>query len=239
MVVEEILTGFVAAKADIQSGDRIIAINGQTVDTVTFTKRLKDLIGKSFTLDLVRQGKSLQKTLTCPEENCLLGILVGTSGSVELQTIQFTGWNIAAKATHELLAQSSLTFHALGQLGKNLFSFDQQKTSQALDGMSGPVGAVKFGDLILQSGGWIQYLGFVGMISLALALFNILPLPALDGGRLLGVLIQHIFRFKAEKYLVVESYINMVMFVLLMGLGVYIIFKDLVKFRGVSIPFIG
>ena len=37
---------------------------------------------------------------------------------------------------------------------------------------------------------WSGLLGFIGMISLALALFNVLPIPALDGGRLLGVLIQ-------------------------------------------------
>jgi len=42
------------------------------------------------------------------------------------------------------------------------------------------------------------------MISLALAIFNVLPIPALDGGRLLGVLIQGIARLKPEKYFNIE-----------------------------------
>jgi regulator of sigma E protease len=58
--------------------------------------------------------------------------------------------------------------------------------------------------MLLESGGRRQFLAFAGLISLALALFNILPIPALDGGRLLGVLIQRILRLKTEKYFTIE-----------------------------------
>ncbi|MEI8009252.1 MAG: site-2 protease family protein [bacterium] len=55
-------------------------------------------------------------------------------------------------------------------------------------------------------------------MSLALALFNVLPIPALDGGRLLGVLIQGIGKLKPEKYFTIESYINLIFFIALMTL---------------------
>jgi len=42
------------------------------------------------------------------------------------------------------------------------------------------------------------------MISLALAIFNVLPIPALDGGRLLGILIQCLGKLKPEKYFNIE-----------------------------------
>ena len=49
------------------------------------------------------------------------------------------------------------------------------------------------------------FLAFGAMISFALAIFNILPIPALDGGRLLGVIIQSIaFRSRVEKYFMIE-----------------------------------
>jgi hypothetical protein len=51
-------------------------------------------------------------------------------------------------------------------------------------------------------------------------------------------LIQWAGRLKAEKYFTIEWYINFVFFVLLMGLGIYIILKDLIRFRGVHIPFL-
>ncbi len=77
------------------------------------------------------------------------------------------------------------------------------------------------------------------MISLALAIFNVLPIPALDGGRLLGVIIQRIGRLKPEKYFNVEGYINLVFFLALMALGIYILLKDLSRFREIKIPFFG
>jgi membrane-associated protease RseP (regulator of RpoE activity) len=68
------------------------------------------------------------------------------------------------------------------------------------------------------------------MISLALAIFNVLPIPALDWWRALSVLIQSIFRLEPIKYFTIENRLNIVFFVLLMGLGVYIMWLDLQRF---------
>lgn len=85
--------------------------------------------------------------------------------------------------------------------------------------MSGPVGAVKIGDVLVEQGMWSQFLAFGALISFALAVFNILPIPALDGGRWLGVIIQTIFfPKKIEQYFAIEGYVNFVCFILLMGL---------------------
>jgi regulator of sigma E protease len=101
------------------------------------------------------------------------------------------------------------------------------------------VGAVKMGALFYQSGGRIAYLAFAGIISLALAIFNLLPIPALDGGRGIGVILQALFRWKPEKYFQYEGYVNAFFFYLLLLLGVVIILKDLVMFWGVKLPFVG
>jgi len=58
--------------------------------------------------------------------------------------------------------------------------------------------------MLLAGGAWLLFLAFAGMISLALAIFNILPIPALDGGRLLGVLIQWVGKLRPERYFSVE-----------------------------------
>jgi membrane-associated protease RseP (regulator of RpoE activity) len=66
-----------------------------------------------------------------------------------------------------------------------------------------------------------------------------LPIPALDWGRIIGVLIQKLGKIKPEKYFIIEWYVNTVFFVLLMTLWVYIIFKDLSVFRWINIPLMG
>jgi regulator of sigma E protease len=92
---------------------------------------------------------------------------------------------------------------------------------------------------LIESWAWVLYLAFAWIISLALAIFNVLPIPALDGGRVVWVIIQRVFRIKPEKYFVWEWYVNTVFFILLMVLWIYIILKDLVVYWWLPIPFIG
>lgn len=66
--------------------------------------------------------------------------------------------------------------------------------------------------------GFLAFLAFASMISLALAFFNVLPIPALDGGRFVGILIQKIFRINPVSYAIVEGWINTIFFWLLMAL---------------------
>lgn len=94
------------------------------------------------------------------------------------------------------------------------------------------------GELFYQTGGWVAYLAFAGIISLALAIFNLLPIPALDGGRGVGAALQALFKIPASRYFKREGYVNALVFYLLMALGVVIIVKDLVVFWGLSIPFL-
>jgi regulator of sigma E protease len=120
----------------------------------------------------------------------------------------------------------------LKNLFKKLISFNKEQIQQAINQFSWPVGAVKVWQIILENMGIIQYLAFAAMISLALFIFNILPIPALDWWRLLSVIIQTILRLNPEKYFVVENRLNLFMFVLLMALWIYIIHLDLIRFWG-------
>lgn len=85
----------------------------------------------------------------------------------------------------------------------------------------------------------MTFFGLGAMISLALAFFNILPIPALDGGRFWTAILQHISGVKVEKFSQIEGWVNMFFFWLLMIMGIVILLKDLVMWRGLSLPFIG
>lgn len=244
--VFEVISGWLWAQLGIASGDIIKSVNNVSINAWNIEQVLKENIGGNISIYYTRNGVSHNVEWICEDESCLLWIAFMYSGftnenlfALQNTTIQFPFFTAAWIALKEIKAQTQLTFQALWSLGKNLFSFDKTKINSALNKLSGPVGAVKFGDMLLESWWWKQFLAFAGLISLALALFNILPIPALDGGRLLSVIIQRIWRLQPEKYFTIEGVINFVFFVLLMWLGIYIIFKDLVKFWGIKIPFIG
>lgn len=238
VLIESVLPDSLAERSGIKVWDTLLSLNGNTVDVSSFWKELQKYIGQTIEIALEREGQAQTLHLVCPSDGCFLGIVLAGDGKILKWPIKFTGWNARKMGLHEIKAQSILTFSLLWTLWRNLISFDRQRMSDSVEKMSGPVGIIKFGEMILKEGGIRLYLAFGGMISLALALFNVLPIPALDGGRIVGVLIQHIGRFSAEKYFVIENYINMFFFVILMWLGIYIILLDLIRFWGVSIPWI-
>jgi len=109
---------------------------------------------------------------------------------------------------------------------KKAFSWEKKQMQDSLNSLSGPVWIIVVLKELLYSGDWTVFLAFAWMVSLALAIFNILPIPALDGWRTLSVIIQRVFRLKKEKYFTIEWYVNTVFFIILMLLGVLIIYND-------------
>jgi len=235
--IEKIAPNMLGETMWLLSGDTIISINGDIVDVWNIGNILKKNINNDIAIVFKRNNKTTITQWHCPEDNCILG-LTFTAGELNIQKIQFPLHKAMYIGLKEIKAQTILTFGTLGTLGKDLISLNKNRIQNSLNKLTWPAGAIKFGEALLHTGGRKLYLGFAGMISLALAIFNILPIPALDGWRLLGVLIQRIARLKPEKYFNIEGYINLFFFVALMSLGIYILLKDLVRFRDVSIPFL-
>ena len=240
VIVKEIMPGSIAESLEMQIQDVIQAINNEPVNTMNLQKVLQNNIGQDIMIELKRWNELIALTTACPSDNCILGVGVQQSAAIKDIFYRFPLLTSAKLALQELHVQAVLTLDRLWSLGASFFSGSVKEVKQELSWLSGPVGAVKFWDVLVEHGMRSQFLAFWAMISFALAIFNILPIPALDGGRWLWVIIQSVFfRNKVEKYFNIEWYINFVFFVLLMALWVYIIFKDLVVAWGVKIPFIG
>lgn len=241
VIVSEVASWSLSSTIGIIAGDTIKSINNVDINARNVDTVLKKNIGGNIAIEYLRAGKLKTGNGTCPADNCILWIaftklsLENISGYI----IKFPLFKAMRIGVQEVKAQTVLTFSALGTLGSDLISFNKSRIKTSLNRLTWPVGAVKFWATLLHEWWWKLYLGFAGMISLALAIFNLLPIPALDGGRLLGVLIQGIGKLKPEKYFTIEWYINLVFFVLLMALWVYILLKDLVHFRAIKIPFLG
>lgn len=238
--VSSVVTGSIADSMGLLSWDIIDTTNNIPVDSLNFQKQLYLNIGKELVFDVSRWDEKIKLTGTCPGTNCLIGVLLNIPDNDDLVVYRFPLWMASKIALDELYSQWYMTLSRLKSLWLSLVSGSKKTMKEGLSGLSWPVGAVKFSDVLIENGMRAQFLAFGAMISFALAIFNLLPIPALDGGRRLWVVIQTIFFPKQiEKYFIIEWYINFVVFVLLMILWVYVMLKDFVVAWGFSIPFIG
>lgn len=231
VLVDQVASDSAAADLGIVAGDTIMTVAGQQVNPYTFSAILSRSRGNSVPLELVdASGQSRTIMYTCVDD-CVLGIAIGQDSNFEIQSIKL-GRDSWWAAWQELQTQTIFTWRWLGKIGSSLVSFNAKETGDGLKRMSGPAGVIKTWQTIFKTRGWSAYLAFAWLISLSLALFNLLPIPALDGGRVIWSIIQAVGKFKPQKYFVIENYINMFFFVVLMGLGIYILWQDLVRAWG-------
>ncbi len=109
--------------------------------------------------------------------------------------------------------------------------WDLVRGNSGIDQLSGPVGVVSAVDTAVKSDyGTLNVLFLIGMLTINLGVFNLLPLPALDGGRIFFMLIELIRKkpVPAEK----EGIVHMIGLMLLLGFAVVVFFNDIFKLIG-------
>ena len=117
-----------------------------------------------------------------------------------------------------------LTFSGFYNLIKDLFT---GHAKEAAKNLTGPIGIFSLvGEA--KNEGLGSLLAFMALISINLAVLNILPLPALDGGRILFVLIETLTRKPLSQN--AQAYINGIFFFLLISLMVLVTIKDVIKY---------
>jgi len=226
-IVGEVMVGSLAEQLGLTEWTTINSVNGEISTPMT----LKSLLEKSWwKLELlVEDIEWVTRTVsgTCPADACLLGVQI-QEPSIEFGEIKMPLWKAMKAWLHEMRAESKMTMSALWKLWSSLVSFNKEKISWSVNNLSWPVMIVAVWKKLFDEKGWIGYLAFAWIISLALALFNILPIPALDWWRIVSVLIQAIGKFSPTKYYTYENYVNVVVFILLMLFWLFIMYKDIV-----------
>lgn len=226
LIVTSTISGYLVEDLWLQEWDQITAVNWFAVNSRNLWQTLKDSIWKEITIEYTRDWETLQWSATCPIDSCILWITYASSKSLELQPIKYPFHKAMWMWLKEIWAERKLTFSSLWTVLKKAFSFEKKQMQDSLNSLSWPVWVIVVLKELMYSGDRTVYLAFAGMISLALAIFNILPIPALDGWRTLSVIIQKVFGLKKEKYFTIEWYVNTVFFIILMLLWILIIYND-------------
>ncbi|TCI31883.1 RIP metalloprotease RseP [Exiguobacterium sp. SL-10] len=205
-----------ADQAGLMTGDEIVSIEGQPIDNwLDLRTVLADRADTPTEVTYIRDDAEQTVTLTpqAIEQNGeTVGILGVTNALERSPTKAFT---TGAETTWTM---STLIFSAVGDLVTGQVGVDQ---------LAGPVGIVRMTDEVAASG-LIMLLNWTALLSVNLAIFNLLPLPALDGGRLLFLLFEAVRGRPMDPKK--EGFVHFIGFALLMLLMLIVTWNDIQSF---------
>jgi regulator of sigma E protease len=220
--VTELEAGMPAEKAGIKEGDTIVAIDGKPVPAIAaMIEDLKASKDKPVDLTVRRDGKELtfhvQPVLAdvegLKEKRYRIGI---QSAPTKIGSLPF------AEAFHKSLEQNKSTSLLILELVKKLV---QHKVS--LRTVEGPIGIGRAAGEAAQQKGWTPLLGLTSAISLNLGIFNLLPIPILDGGVIMLLFVESIMGRDISLH--IKERIYQAAFVFLVLFAVMVIYNDLIK----------
>jgi regulator of sigma E protease len=219
--VQSVRQGEPADVAGVKAGDVVLAVNGEPVQ---FARHLSDAIGKNpdkpITLS-VRRGEQPLDIQVTPRREGTVG-RIGISISNELKRIQPGPIGAVWLSVKRNWDFAGLILQTLGGLLSGETSPKQ---------LMGPVGIAQLSGESAQEG-WISLFALMASISLNLGLLNLLPVPVLDGGHILLLLLEGIAR--RDFSLRIKERMLFAGFVLLMLLMVTVIYNDLTRVRWVE-----
>ena len=223
-IVAGIMEGYPAEAAGIQEGDTICKINGASIylyREVTLESYLNK--GEAFNIVYERNGQKYETTIIPQYDEETGRYYIGLVGSGSYE--KCTGFNLVKYSAYEVRYWISNTFKSLGMLISGKASKED---------VSGPIGMAQVvGEVYDKAEDYgisaiaISMLDIAILLSANLGVINLLPLPALDGGRLVFLIIEAV-RGKPvppEK----EGMVHFAGFVALMILMVFVMYNDILK----------
>lgn len=188
------------------------------VSTSDLQKFTKDNLGKEVNFSVQKNSKTENITVKLSENTeSPLGV-----GIVSMTKVKQPVWQAFLTSVTETGLAIGALFSFLADIIKSVFTTGN--AGVAAEGVVGPVGLFNFTAQAIKVG-WIYVLQLVILLSINLGIINILPFPALDGGKVLFLALEGLFKKKVVRQ-EIENIIHLVGFALLILLFIAITFKD-------------
>lgn len=222
VVIREVEPNTPAAEAGLQAGDRILAVGGQPVHSAEqVTQFIRDHKTEPIQLTVDRNGQRKDFTATprkLADGRERLGIRQDEEIPIQKAGV-LTAASFAVDSNLEILR---LTGKALGQV------FTGQRSAR--NTVSGPIGIYNAVAASVGQLGWDGFFKMLAFLSLNLGIFNLLPIPVLDGGAIFLLLLEGLLAVIGLKLsMTVRERIQQVGFVVVILLMVFVISNDVIK----------
>lgn len=221
--IHDVTPDYPAEKAGLKTGDGIVAIDGQTVHSVAAVMAyLQQAAGKASSLTIDRDGHTLQVTATpIPGDDGAghLGYRLGFHPTTP-------PFRVEQLPLPEAVRQSvSYNLHYSGYIFEVLHRLFTRRSN--IQQLSGPIGIARETGEAVTMKGWQPIIGLMALISLNLGIMNLLPIPILDGGMILLLLIEGTLRRDLKQEF--KERVYQVAFVALILFFAFIMFNDVSK----------
>ncbi len=237
VVVSEVSPNSPAANAGLKPFSQIIDINGVRMhDMDTFSRTIKQNVGKPLTITWKEDKTGKTSTVTViPRVNPPAGQGALGVAFFPVNTVTLAYETPAQKAFSGIVHPTNLMLYNFDVLGQLIsVSIKEKNAAPISQGVSGPVGIYSvvgsIVDLPDMRDRIMQLLNLAGLLSISLAFFNILPIPGLDGGRLLFIVLEGLTGKKVDPR--IEGYFHAA------GMAILLLLLLLVTIKDVSQQFI-
>jgi regulator of sigma E protease len=221
-LINNVVPGNPAEKCGIKKGDVITEFAGEKI---THSQKLIDLIkanaNKESEIVWLRDGKTMTSKVTPQVPDSTIGIEISAKYEGPIRHIKYGVFSAIPKAGSDLYYFGfEVFFKSIAKVIKGDIPFKKA--------IGGPV---KIAQASAQSAemGFLAYIGFLAMLSISLAVINILPFPALDGGHFVILLFEGIFR-KPVSYKVQIALQN-IGFIILLAFMLFVIYNDIISIK--------
>lgn len=228
-VITDIAPESPAAAASLQSGDVIVAVEGEPIDDATLlTEAIRERAGEPTEFTVRRDGETLTVTLTPrvnpPEGQGAIGVMIGNQESPGDELQEFNFGESLVYGTRYFANVTATTVMLPVYIVRMGIPWEQAR----------PVGVVGISQIAehsvnqsIEQNALYPFLNIVLLLSVSLGIFNLLPIPALDGGRILFSVIEAIRGKRLTPEL--EERIHMIALMAMIVLFVFITILDIVN----------
>lgn len=232
LIIGSVPEGTKAYEAGFLKGDRLVSANGEILtDWESFSNVIEEisllpyLEGRTIEFVVEREGVNVTLQVVEPYSKAFL----------DTQNIEVVDARIGISPEYNFNLGASFvgSFKDVGNASKMIFTtigllFDNDDAGAGVgvENLAGPLGIYQITSAAL-SNGFISLLSWIGLLSVNLGIINLLPIPALDGGRIVFLGYELVTRKKPNRKF--ENTLNYIVFIMLMGFFIFVTYNDILR----------
>ena len=216
--VSTVEAGLPADQAGIKPGDLILKINGESIAYGQLQEAVKQYAGKVISLSWSRGGEIKEASLT-PTAEGRIGVGFNPYYNGPVETIRYSVLAALPEGIKDAWVMNWINLRGIYQILVGNVSLSKS--------VAGPITIAKIATRSAETG-IVSFLGFMALLSMNLAILNLFPFPALDGGHAVFLVYEGVFRREIPNK--VKIALQQVGFLLLLVFMAFVLYNDIIRF---------